>query len=163
MPKDNGENGKPRRTRKSTAPAIRIEKGAVSLNWKMIVIVIAVLTGSGSIAGINLLPDGMKINGEDKGMKHAEHKVKHKEIDTKLTEHTGTLKAQGEMIGEVKNTLGAVQTVQHKQFARDEAKRATEEISNPEKRMNEYDRLVDINLKRIGRGDDPCGSINCEN
>ena len=165
MPNSSDSDDKiPGRKRKSTAPSIKIENGAVSLNWKMVLIVIALLGGGGSVLGINLLPENMRVSTETKADElPVEHVKTHSEIDRHLEEHDAALEEQGKVIVEVKTKVDELQTVQHKQFARDEARRATEGIRNQNQRMEEYDRLVDINMKRLDRGADPCSTVNCEN
>lgn len=159
---ENPTEEKPKRN-KSTPPAIKIDKGSVSFNWKTLLLIIAVLGGGGGIAGINFLPKDMKVTEDEPSKLPPEHVEKHNQIDSTLSEHSETLVEQGKVIGEVKEKIDEVQSVQHKQFARDEARRATEDIRDPAKKLREYDRLVDINMKRLGRGADPCSTVNCEN
>jgi len=62
----------------------------------------------------------------------------------------------------VKKTVGEIQSVQHKTFARDEAKRLTADIRERRRREKTYDWLVDRNLRRLRAGKDPCSTVNCD-
>ena len=66
-----------------------------------------------------------------------------------------------DQISKVHVVLGEVQTVQRKQFARDEAARVTEDIRNKDRRMEAYDRLVDRNMWRLKEGLPPCSTVIC--
>ena len=64
-------------------------------------------------------------------------------------------------IERLEETTGEIQSVQHKNIARTEARRITDSIPNRKRREKEYDRLVERNLKRIKRGQDPCQDLDC--
>jgi len=72
------------------------------------------------------------------------------------------VKENSEAIQGVKKTVGEIQSVQHKAFARDEAKRVTSSIRDRRKREKLYDWLVDRNLRRLKRGKDPCANADCD-
>lgn len=57
--------------------------------------------------------------------------------------------------------LESVQTVQNRSIARDEARRVTAAIRDRNEREHEYDRLLGLNLDRLERGEDPCGTLAC--
>jgi hypothetical protein len=80
-----------------------------------------------------------------------------------LEQHKGKLEEHGRVIGEVKIDVDAIQKVQHQQFASDEARRVTEDISNRKRREKEYDRLYRWNLSRLAEGREPCANVDCSN
>ena len=163
---DNTTDSRPPREKKITPSSFRFEKGGISANWRTLLLLGLVLASGGSIAGVSLLPNGITFSPgetEEENVFQNDHKKTHEVIGETLEEHAKVLDEQGKVIGEVKYKIDEVQTVQHKQFARDEARRATEGIKDLAARIREYDRLVDINMKRLGRGNDPCSTINCEN
>jgi hypothetical protein len=120
-----------------------------------------IVIGGGGTAGASLLP---LIGGSpSQPFSPGQHETKHTVIDSTLEDHEHSLGEQGQVIRNVEDKLDSVLSVQHKQFARQEARRVTESISNPDKRIQEYDRMVDRNMRRLKRGDDPCGSLVCDN
>jgi len=76
------------------------------------------------------------------------------DIQTHVKENSTEIKG-------VKVTVGQIQTIQHKTFARDEAKRLTSEIRNSAGRLKKYDWLVDRNMRRLKDGLDPCTTLRC--
>ena len=64
---------------------------------------------------------------------------------------------------EVKNTINQVQTVQHAQISRDEARRITAPIDDREIREASYDRLVGMSMRRMKMKKEPCLNIDCSN
>lgn len=66
-------------------------------------------------------------------------------------------------IGQLDEKVDGVQDFQVKQDARQEARRITERIQNRTTREREYDRLRELNQKRIKDGKDPCTTLTCSN
>lgn len=68
-----------------------------------------------------------------------------------------------ETFKEVKETVNDIQTVQHSQVARDEARRITESIKDRRERETSYDRLIGMNMRRLKEKKDPCFNVDCTN
>ncbi len=132
----------------------------VHMSWKTILMILAVLvTGGGSLTAFRFVTE----KEVDKKIEtHSTETNKTTEqLRTIIEQNTESNVRQDQMIGEVTFKLNAFQSVQHKTFARDEARRLTDEIDGRRDRERTYDRLVDVNEARLKVGKDPCRNISC--
>lgn len=141
---------------------IKITKKGVALNWRVCAIIGLLGLGGGGFTvaarsffgldGANSLatPPPIKTIADEL----ADNRVAHGAFTSKLDEHDKAIHG-------VSEKLTSVQTVQHRQVARDEARRVTEPIKNRTERERTYDRLLDLNLKRLADGRDTCQTADC--
>lgn len=145
----------------SEAPA-EFVPGGIKIRWKFILTVITAVLGGGTIAGL-----GVTVGTKDTvSTEFNQFKSEQDDVHAHITE---TLKKQDERsvsqdlkIETISGVITAVQTTQQRDVARNEARRLTEKISNREEREFAYDRLYELNLKHLSRGEDPCGSLSCQ-
>jgi hypothetical protein len=149
----------------SEAPAeITGDGGGVSLKirWKLIATVIGLLAGGGTIAGLSTrvgMTDGAAAEVEAfKGEQAAAHLT----ISESLEKQVAHAAVQDARIQDVTEVVRSVQVTQQRDVSRTEARRLTETIGNRKERERTYDRLYELNLKRLGRGADPCGTVSCD-
>lgn len=150
MPKQEGSENKPK--------MFWTDSFGMYLNWKSITIVMALfLGGGGSYTGFILLP-GDKIKGmiaaSAQEIKASEDK-RYKVLDSELAKYAKDLVTLTKIVK-------GMRRMQQTRWARDEARRITSPIRDRGKREEEYDRLVDLNMRRILHGEDPCQHLSCE-
>ena len=139
---------------------LQIANDGITINWKYLLIaVLVVFGGGGSWIGISLAT----VSQVDEKISYQAEKQKScdKDQNLKIKKNNDEIKEVKKISGIVRIKINAVQEVQQKQIARDESRRLTEKIANRRKREREYDRLYDMNMKRLKNGSDPCTSINC--
>jgi len=139
---------------------MEIKENGIHINWKYLLIgIIVIFAGGGSWFGIAL---ATKDQVDDKIQIQAE---KQKNTDTAqdaaIKENSKEIHEVKEISGQVKFKLNAVQEVQHRQIARDESRRLTEKIRSRQRRENDYDRIYNLNIKRLKAGKDPCSDLSC--
>lgn len=123
---------------------------------EIIIAAIAVIFGGGSFAGVKLLStDDIK---EEVLESVVPHEMKQ---DTKIEENCDKIKKQGIVLNSIIPTVEAIQGIQHKQFSQSEARRLTGGIRNRSKREENYDRLRELNMKRLKKGGDVCLTLEC--
>lgn len=140
---------------------IDIKENGISIHWKYLLIaVVVIFGGGGSWIGISLATTSQV---EEKIQFQAEkQKACDKDQDQKIELNSKGIEEVRVISGQVKFKLNAVQEVQHRQIARDEARRITGTIVNRRRRETEYDRVYNLNMKRLERGADPCSSLSCD-
>jgi len=131
------------------------------LNWRTIsLVLVCVLGGGGTGFGFNLLNGEATEQIKEHRTKAAATLKEHKDCIDKnsedIAQNTGD-------IAEIRPLLKDVQAVQHKQVAREEARRLTSAIQGRAIREREYDRLVERNISRLRKGQDPCANLDCSN
>ena len=133
----------------------------IQIPWKMIITIAAVLLGGGTVAGVTTTLGGGE---ESSGLNvfRSEQTAAHKLIDASLESASKRAEKQDEKIAGVAKVVGQVQITQQRDVARNEARRVTADISNRKEREAAYDRLYELNLKRLQRDADPCGTLSCE-
>ena len=138
----------------------QITNNGITINWKYLLIAIVVLFGGGgswigiSLATVNQVDEKIELQAE-------KQKSCDKDQDLKIEKNNIEIKEVKKISGIVKIKIDAVQEVQQRQIARNESRRLTEKIANRTRREREYDRLYDLNMKRLKKGSDPCASIDC--
>ena len=147
-------------TKDSGKIILKIGEDGIKINWKVLILVITVLFGGGgTYAGVQLVT-------KDR-LDHAI--INHDQIiesrnarqDKAIKQNAAAIVDNGKVIGTVRVSIDAIQEVQHKQIAREEARRVTQKINNRQKREEAFDRVYDANMKRLKKGDDPCFNIRC--
>ncbi|NIQ91005.1 MAG: hypothetical protein GWM98_04645 [Nitrospinaceae bacterium] len=144
----------------NTSKIMQIKENGVVIHWKYLLAVALVVFGGGggwigiSLATTDQVQDKIEIQaGKQKGIDDKQNaKIQANEEGIEEVRHIS---------GQVKFKIDAVQEVQHKQIARDEARRATEKIRSRDRREDEYDRLYDLNMKKLKSGADPCSDLAC--
>lgn len=147
----------------SIAP-VEIKKTGIIFNirWRFIASVIGVILGGGTVAGLaTTVGVGSSVASEFDTFKNSQGYV-HEHIEKALKEQDKRATEQDTKILDVAKVVSSVQTTQQRDVARNEARRLTEKIKEREERESTYDRLYELNLKRLQRGADPCGTISCE-
>lgn len=147
---------------KKNTKAIQVNPDGIALNWKAFVAAIfIILTGSGSYYGFQIITRDQL----------------DKEIADVEKSHNQIIENQGKLIDDNKISiavneksivkidfkLGQVQRTQHKDIARTEARRLTENIKDRTEREDKYDALLDLNISRLKKGEDPCSNLDCSN
>jgi len=138
----------------------KMPSGITSIaNWKnLIIALIIVFGGGGGLAALDFMTqeeveecvDGKLVN------ERLREDTRHRQIDA-------VVQQQGSDLVVIKTKVDDIQTVQRKQIARQEARRLTSAIRDRREREAAYDRLLDLNLRRLHSGQDPCRTIACEN
>ena len=138
------------------ANTIKIGRWQNLINWKSITLAITLLFGGGGIAAWDIVSKDDVQQKIDTSIMHyrAQEDARHIRLDF-------TIEQQGSDLTAIKRRVEEVQSVQHKQIAREEARRLTCNIKNRLERERIYDALVDLNLKRLRNGGEPCQTLNC--
>ena len=132
------------------------------VRWRFLASVIGVLLGGGSIAGLTaIVGTGTSVASDLKEFKF-EQDARHIHIDSVLSEQDKHARMQDTKLADVSQAIISVQTTQQRDVARNEARRVTEYIKDRQTREREYDRVYELNLRRLQRGEDPCGNVNCD-
>lgn len=133
-----------------------------TVRWKFILSFIGFLLCGGSFAGVaTMFNVGTSVADDFAGFKAVQASA-HMHIDGVLEEQDKHAKSQDSRIEVVSKIITSVQTIQQRDVARTEARRLTEKIGNRKDREDTYDRLYELNLRRLGRGEDPCANVNCD-
>jgi len=149
----------------SDAPGTDTSNGiTLKLKGKSMRIIATIVLSALGVSGVGVA--GFRLASEDyvnasvqaESKRHEEATVKQEATDERQDE---VLVEHSVQIHQVQTTVDEIQTVQHKQFSRDEAARITEKIQNRRRREQEYDRLVDRNMRRLKRGLSPCSTVDC--
>ena len=122
---------------------------------RLAIVAVALLLGSG-VGGLglsNILNGGADAKTESKEPSGT-FNVRFERLETGQAVNTQKIEKLDEQVGQI-------QAVQHSDISRTEARRMTEKISDRKKREKEYDRLVERNLKRLKKGQDPCQDLEC--
>ncbi|NIS54599.1 MAG: hypothetical protein GWN94_26490 [Phycisphaerae bacterium] len=120
---------------------------------------LALLIGSG--AGVL---GGFKwLNGSDSDESSHTSDLENREqnYNVRFESIESTQKVHTTKIGKLEKKTNDIQTVQHGDIARTEARRVTADIRDRHEREREYDRLVDLNLKRLKEKKPPCNDRRC--
>lgn len=139
------------------ASTVKISWLTGMINWKSIMLIVMIVFGGGGIAALDLVSkDGVQ-QKIDKSLMYfrSQEDARHIKLDM-------TISQQGRDLDEIKKVVGEVQTVQHRQIAREEARRITCDIKNRRERERRYDTLLDLNLRRLSSGLEPCRTLTCE-
>lgn len=132
----------------------------VHLNWKTLIMILAIIGGgSGGLTAFQFVTEKDVDERIDKHTEKNEETTQ--QLQTLIEQNSQANARQDQVLGEVTFRLDAFQTVQNKSFARDEARRLTDEIQDRKDRERTYDRLVDINETRLSKGKDPCRDVRC--
>jgi uncharacterized coiled-coil protein SlyX len=147
----------------SIAP-VEIKKSGISFNirWKFIASVIGVILGGGTVAGLaTTVGIGSSVASDFDTFKSAQG-YEHDKIDKTLAGQDKRAASQDAKIEDINKVVTSVQTTQQRDVSRTEARRLTEKIKDRDERESTYDRLYELNLKRLQRGADPCGDVSCD-
>lgn len=133
----------------------------VDIPWRFVIPIAAFLLGGGAIGGVtSIFMPGNSSSAELQTFK-GEQNTQHGQINETLKRQDAHAKKQDGRIEDISKTVSSVQTTQQKDVARTEARRLTEKIPNRTDREETYDRLYELNLKHLQRGEDPCATVNC--
>ena len=143
---------------------IEIDTGdlKIQIPWKLIITIMAVILGGGTVAGVTTT---LGVGGSAKdelATFRVEQADAHSAIDRSFEDAGKRAEAQDAKIAEVAKVVGSVQATQQRDVARNEARRLTADIASRKDREAAYERLYELNLKRLQRDADPCGSLSCE-
>jgi hypothetical protein len=140
-----------------------VEKGGIKVDipWRFVLPIIGFLLGGGAIAGVTSMFGVTPSSADALSVFKAEQSVQHDDINKTLEAQDTRAKKQDERIADISKTVSSVQMTQQKDVARNEARRLTEKIPNRAEREETYDRLYELNLKHLQRGEDPCANVNC--
>ena len=166
MPKKDPSIKMPLATPEAVVPEIapvELAPSGVKLQipWRIVIPVVAFLIGGGTLTAVTQAftgatePAGLATFKKDQDSQHAQ-------INKTLEDQDKRAKKQDERIDDISKTVKSVQSTQLRDVARTEARRLTEKIPNRLERENTYDRIYELNLRRLERGSDPCGSISCD-
>jgi len=139
---------------------LTVKEDGIKINWKVLTAFLIVLFGgSGTYAGIQLVTK----ENLDKAILSHEQRIegKNKRQDIMIERNAADIVENGKVIGTIRISLDAIQETQHKSIARGEARRVTQKISNRAKREEAYDRIRDLNMKRLKKGQDPSLNLRC--
>lgn len=134
----------------------------VDIPWRLVLPIAAFLLGGGTLAGVTTAFTGAAASPQELSAFKLEQNQQHAHINQTLEEQDKHAKVQDGRIEDIGKVVKSVQSTQLRDVARTEARRLTEKIPNRVERENTYDRLYELNLRRLERGTDPCGSISCD-
>lgn len=148
----------------TSLPPVELAKNGikVTIRWKLIATIASIVIGGVGIAGATTVVGVNFASADDVKAFKVDQDIQHSRINKALDDQDTHAKAQDARIEDINKTVSAVQTTQQRDVARTEARRLTEKITNRIEREETYDRLYELNLRRLQRGDDPCGSIDCD-
>jgi hypothetical protein len=137
---------------------IRIDSTGGSMSWRawgvLIGSFLTALAGGSGYVGFQFVTQAELSQSE----KRQETRVS--EVKTEVKKDIGTIKVK---IGNLGGKVDRVQSYQVKQDARQEARRITERIGNRNEREEQYDRIRELNEKRLKEGKEPCATLDCLN
>ena len=133
----------------------------VKISWKFIVSAVMIALGGTSLAGVATMFNVGTSVADDFTAFKSEQSSQHTHINTSLEMQDSHAKTQDGRIEDISKAITSVQTTQQRDVARTEARRLTEKITNRDEREEAYDRLYELNLRRLQRGVDPCGTLAC--
>jgi hypothetical protein len=134
----------------------------IRIRWKFILSIFGLLLGGGGLASVAAMFNaGTSVAGDFDSFK-SEQSFQHTLIDNTFKDQDARTKLQDGRIETISKAITSVQTTQQRDVARTEARRLSEKISNRKDREDTYDRLLEFNLRRLGRGEDPCANVNCD-
>jgi hypothetical protein len=134
----------------------------VKVPWKLIVLILTVIVGGGGAATIATTLGVGSTASADLTAFETVQEAAHIGIDKALVVVGEKAAAQDAKIETVTKVVQSVQTIQQRDVSRNEARRLTENITSRAVREREYDRLYELNLNRLQRGSDPCGTVQCD-
>jgi len=143
---------------------VELAKGGIkfTVRWKFILSVVGFLLCGGSFASVAAMFNvGTSVADDYDGFKAVQTSA-HMRIDSALETQDKKAAVQDARIEAIGGIVTSVQTTQQRDVARTEARRLTEKISNRKDREDTYDRLYELNLRRLNRGEDPCANVNCD-
>ena len=147
----------------SIAP-VEIKKGGISFNirWKFIFSCVGLILGGGTVAGLATTVGVGSTVASDFDTFKSSQGYAHEKIDKTLSSQDKRAETQDAKIEDINKVVTSVQTTQQRDVSRTEARRLTEKIKDRDEREATYDRLYELNLKRLQRGADPCGTVSCD-
>jgi hypothetical protein len=147
----------------SDAPIAEIKKSGLffSIKWRWLLGCLGLLLGSGTIAGLTTTLGVGDSMASDFSSFKTEQATVHKHIEDTLFNQDERTTLQDNKIEGISKVISSVQTTQQRDVARNEARRVTEDIKNRAEREAAYDRIYELNLKRLQRGADPCSTVAC--
>lgn len=136
----------------------RIDSTGASLSWRgwraFIGFILFILVGGGGAISFRLVTADQL----DSSIKASESRQDAKLMPVKIEVTDIKLK-----IGQITSKIDDVRHFQYKQESRNEARRLTFDIKNRDARESEYDRIRELNEKRLKNGKDPCTTLDCIN
>lgn len=127
--------------------------------WRLIIVGIVIFLGGGGVG--SKATDLINGGGERKGPPpeyHIRFVAEQKQAHDKINETTAT---QAKEIKAVKVDVKAIKKVTFEGIAREEARRVTKSIQNPERRAEKFIRIYQKNLYRLRHNKGPCVDIKC--
>lgn len=134
----------------------------IQIRWKLIGSILGLVLGGSSLAGLAAMFNVKDSVAEDFSGFKTDQIIAHQHIDDTLTKQTKKAEIQDVRIDGISKIVTSVQTTQQRDVARTEARRLTEKISDRKEREDTYDRLYELNLRRLQRGEDPCRNVGCD-
>lgn len=149
--------------RQHSGGEIKIDNNGMVVSWKTVFAMLVALLGGGS-GGLAMFELGTesKVDQKLQQIKDVES-TRHQSVSEKLDEHALILESHNKSIDKIDQGVDEIKLVQHKAVSRDEARRLTVDLEPRVIRERNYDRLVDINLRRLRAGRDPCSNLECSN
>lgn len=133
----------------------------VNVPPKLALIVVVVLLGSGgSLVGFTKALNG---SGGDGGSHISDLKDREAKLNKRFEVVENAVETNTDSIESLELQLTAIQKVQHNDIARSEARRVTRDITNQKKRQVLEDRIYQVNMTRLQKGDPPCLDLTCSN
>lgn len=146
----------------SISPAVVLDRKGIQVPWKFILFGLTVLAGGGIGSwGLQTFL-GTSASASELQVVSTKNDAEHSEIKGTLVVQQKITTENTEAIKAVTTTVGKIESAQTRDIARAEARRLTDDIANRKIAEREYDRLFELNLRRLGRGLDPCGTLACE-
>ena len=139
---------------------VSVSKKGVRIPWNLVLVIAAMILGGGAgTFGIQHVLGAAP--AEELEAATISNEKEHANIKADLAaEHVITV-SNSDSIHVLSATVNKIESIQSRDVARKEARRLTDNIKDRVQAEKEFDRLFDLNLNRLSRGQDPCGTISC--
>ena len=136
----------------------------VGIKWaKRAIVALLSLAGVGGVGWMGVQVVLVKpASAADMSVRFEKNDIEHGNIlTTQKADHALTV-ANDTAVKALTQEVGGIKNILSKDVARKEAHRLTDEIRDRRRAAFEYDRIFEINLRRLAAGKDPCGTLACD-
>jgi len=143
-------------------PSVMLNKKGINIPWKFAGLILGiVLTGAGGTWGLQSLFGGVA-SASALDEVTIKNDVDHTDIRKTLDGQKKSIDESVVKVEQLTTSINKIEATQNRDIARKEARRLADEIPSRTKAEQAYERLFELNLNRLARGADPCGTLSCE-
>lgn len=143
------------------AKSVRIRIGVKWAKHAVVALLSLASVGGVGYVGFNVVTINPASAAEVKAL-DASNSSDHKAIRGELRAEADKASVDRAALATVTQTVQRMEDKQIRGQAREEAHRLTDDIRDRRRAAFEYDRLFELNLRRLAAGRDPCGTLACE-